>query len=656
MSVVLVLGGSDGTKHQAILDRLHQGGLETKTVAGDKDTFVVATAPASLLLALRKEESREVSRDGSRDAEATPADAVRLIHGFITKAKYRRGLGIKVCGNLTKANGPLKDEQLHWLGGESIVKDIVVLHDEAFNKKWVTAWEHKWILATSDITEIQKHMGEQVAFYFAFLQFYLQALIPLAAFGFLAHFVLPSYSYTYAIVLSLWGIAFIAAWKRREVALAMLWGSTSTDSDRPEFIPDRLEIDPQTSEPIPYYPFWKRWVVHAGYTAPMVLFFGTAVSLVSVLILVAEVFTAQVYEGPNKGLVKMLPILIYVLCLPLLQAVYMALSSYITNLENSQSVDSHNASLTRKAFIITSLLTQLSLFLTGIVFIPVSDLLVPYLAPQLTHYGVADHIVGLNATETRNLLSPSSLQEKVISFSIVNQIITQVIQVVIPAVLAWWNLRSLRAIEQKEKLAKEEKDNKESSPLTPRVTLETVQLSADETLKLDIEKALALPVYNMYEDYAELANQFGLVILFSSSWSLVAAFCVLFNFLNMRTHAFKVCRSVRRPIPHRTATLTPWTSILSGLSTLGTLTTTLLTLLYHNWDATSPASHQSLPHAIAFGVVLVAAEHAHFFVSWIAEAAVWIVWGDLEALAGQRRAWEVGVLGRVVGKAKAKEE
>ncbi|KAJ3011945.1 UNVERIFIED_CONTAM: hypothetical protein HDU68_001447 [Siphonaria sp. JEL0065] len=666
-SVVVVLKGTDLTAHETVAKRLASSGLEvhplslgdlndSTTKDKDKKAALIVSAPAPLLTTLKQ---RQEAHEGAAHVGAlTEADQLRLVHGFVTTARYFHGAGILVSEDLHRANAPIKNEDLFWVGGSDVVEAVLVLHDKDFEKNWLSSWSDKWVLDTKDISQIREHMGEQVGFYFAFIQFYLQALAPLAIFGIFAYLVLPAYSYTYTVVLSLWGVAFIVGWKRQQTYLADLWGSTASDrvdTERPEFIPERLDIDPDTSEPIPFYPFWKRWIIHAFYTVPIIITFGTAVTIVSFVIVLAEIFTAEVYNGPDKWLVKLLPIVIYVLCLPLLQALYMKLSQWITNLENSQSVDSHEASLSRKSFIITCLLTQLSLFLTGIVYIPISDLLQPYVNPVLEQYGVAHHVVGLNATETRNLLSPDSLQSKVISFSITNQIVNQVIQVLVPTVLAWWSTRAIQKVEEQE-IAEEKKEAAEEAAANDTTTnppkavkLHAISaaltevdsiLPAEEQTRLAIEKAISLPAFDQYDLYADLANQFALLMMFSASWPLVPLFCFLNNFLDLRTHAFKLCRTVRRPVPHRTNSIKPWTSIFSSFSVLGTLTTVLLTLLYKNWDTETPAHLQSFPKLATYFIILVVVEHLQFLTSWIVGVGMSVVWGDLKVLGERKRSFE----------------
>ncbi|ORY37240.1 hypothetical protein BCR33DRAFT_721596 [Rhizoclosmatium globosum] len=643
--LVFILHGSDTSAQAEVCARLEGGGFTLQTVtlddvsSKDPEVAVVATASAALVTHLF---SKQLRIEASADRVPTEADALRIALDFASSAVFFGGLGVLVGANRERANKCL-DDKWKWVGGDGVVKEVVVLDNHDFENTWMHSWDDKWILDTKDLTVVQQHMGERVAFYFAFLNFYLQALVPLSAIGFVVYFLFPDYSYTYAFILSVWSIFFIAGWKRQEF-----------DRDRPQFVPDRVDVDPITGEPVPFFPFYKRWFVHAAYTMPMILIFTIAVFLISMVILTAEIFTTQVYTGPNKMLVSLIPVIIYVLSLPLLQLLYTQLSKYITDLENSQSVNDNDASYARKTFIITCLLTQLSLLLTGVLYIPLSDLLVPYVNPYLETYGVADHIVGLNATQTRNLLSPFSLQEKVLTYSITNQIVNQAVAVLLPAVLAWWSTRAVSAAEKKELLENQREEAEKihqaaetHDETTPLIPLDQVVLTEQEQLKIDIERAISLPVYEMFDEYNELANQYSLLVMFSVAWPMCALFCALNNFADLRTHAFKVCKTVRRPLPIRSNSIAPWTDIFQLFTVIGTVTTTLLCLLYHNWNPTVLASQQTLPHISYYFIVLVIVEHAQFIVQWLVEIGMDVTWGDLKALAEKRRKAERALLGGV---------
>lgn len=76
------------------------------------------------------------------------------------------------------------------------------------------------------VDEIRNYFGEQVALYFSWLGVYTQALIALSFFGIVTMAFQPAQSeggvnanpltLAYSVLLSLWSVAFLSAWKRRE--------------------------------------------------------------------------------------------------------------------------------------------------------------------------------------------------------------------------------------------------------------------------------------------------------------------------------------------------------------------------------------------------------------------------------------------------------
>ncbi|KAI8619658.1 calcium-activated chloride channel-domain-containing protein [Chytriomyces sp. MP71] len=627
--VVLILGHKDSDKGDSnsdasirkVVSSLVRGGLDVVAVPLEKGRVAVRiTAPDALLVSLRRDEE---AHEGARFVvEATVADRVRMLHNYITTSKYNHGCGVLVGGNLARANKHLS-EPYKWVGGEC-VQDCLILHDESFQKKWIDNWANSAFVSFNSLTQVQQHMGESVGFYFHFSHFYLRFLVPLAIVGLICFLFFPAYSHFYALALPLWGIVFTVAWRRQEISLAETWGAvgaSKTDRDRPEFVPDSLIKDDMTGEEVPYYPFWKRWIVHAFLTVPVILLFSSAVVAISTLILTTEVYTATVYEGPYKQFAFVAPILIYVLSLPLISTLYFLLADFITNLENSPSRDQHMASLARKSFIMTLSLIQLPLLLSGLIFIPLSDLILP----SLNQAGVKVDIT----EEARNLMSPASLQEKVISFAITAQLANQALQVALPPVIAY--AKSLVFPKPAPALVIPTQSSKQAQ----------VQAWASE-----IERNAALPIFNIYDRYAEIANQFALLLMFSSAWPLVGLCCLVNIFLELRATAWTICRDVRRPVPHRTESIAPWGEIFGVLGLAGTMITTLLRALYANWDLALPASHQTLPKVPLYLATVLIAEHAHVLVKYLVNLGMSVVWGDVEAL-GERRRRFVRLSGKV---------
>ncbi|KAI9334553.1 calcium-activated chloride channel-domain-containing protein [Obelidium mucronatum] len=553
-TAVLVCRGASEEQTVALVARLCGRGLD-----------VSLKKKIALLVSARRDAQLRIaawlSGNNNNNNASSNSDAavLRRLVRFVTAPRPAGGCGVAV--------GAAGD----------CVGELLVVGDADWPQLWLNALANKLLLDRADLSMIQRHLGDSVAFYFAFLNYFVLALVPISALGVVCHLFLPQYSSLYAFAVSLWSIVFMVSWKRQEYLLADAWSCTDASihaKKRSEFVPDRNIRDPLTGEIRFFFSPWKRWIVHFALTFPH--HFG------------------------------------------------------ITRLDNAEYADDHTASLTRKSFILTFLLTHLSLLLVGAVYIPLSDKILPFLsALGIPH-------LDLSLETQANLLSPASLQERVAYFCLTGQVVNQVVEVVIPAVTSWWSKRSIQ--KQITKNAAVQKSNNENSEHKngwekSNEDIETIE----QKLQKRINHALSLPVYSLYDDFAELANQFALISMFSVSWPLAPLCFLINNFIELRTDAFKICTSVRRPIPHQASNIGPWNSIFSFLSLFGTLSTTLLTSLYQNWDTKTPASIQTIPNLSFYLLLLIASEHIHILASRAIEAGFNALFQPIQEQSEQSR-------------------
>lgn len=95
-----------------------------------------------------------------------------------------------------------------------------------------------------------------------------------------------------------------------------------------------------------------------------------------------------------------------------------------------------------------------------------------------------------------------------------------------------------------------------------------------------IRNEAELPEYSLFVDFAEMVTQFGYVVLWSVIWPLAPVWAFVNNFVELRSDAFKLCATSRRPVPVRTDTIGPWLDALGFLIWLGTLTNSSLIYLF----------------------------------------------------------------------------
>jgi hypothetical protein len=138
---------------------------------------------------------------------------------------------------------------------------------------------------------VQDYYGEQVTYYFAWLQHCAIHLLFLAFFGVIItlfqmstdDFDHPLRPY-FSIVVMLWTFVVLVNWRKRSNYLAYKWGSMDhkeQETTRPEFHGEYV-IDPITSEWEIKYPKWKRWVKYS-ISVPITVFF-TALAVMLILL------------------------------------------------------------------------------------------------------------------------------------------------------------------------------------------------------------------------------------------------------------------------------------------------------------------------------------------------------------------------------------
>jgi anoctamin-10 len=91
------------------------------------------------------------------------------------------------------------------------------------------------------------------------------------------------------------------------------------------------------------------------------------------------------------------------------------------------------------------------------------------------------------------------------------------------------------------------------------------------TIPSRVEKESHMPAYvasigdgaydGTFDDFLELALQFGVVTMFAGAFPLVGLFALINNLMEIRTDSFKLTCTMRRPTPHAVASIGAWLNI-----------------------------------------------------------------------------------------------
>ncbi|OJJ50716.1 hypothetical protein ASPZODRAFT_148155 [Penicilliopsis zonata CBS 506.65] len=555
-------------KLETLLRTLAKTGLQTQVRQGDESTLLVFVRATDQSLRRAVYQSRV--RDwlyGVRNSEPDPtgdnevlseAERLRVIHHMLILPRDEGGAGI------TPDHGEWKD-----------VVALFPLHDEAVNKKWIKEWSQKTFLSPEDLDQIRNKFGEDVGFYFAFLQSYFRFLVFPALFGFACWMLLGSYSVIYTAINCLWGIVFIEYWKRSEVDLGYRWqtrGVSAVRMTRREFRPESQVRDEHTGELCGVFPASKR-IYRQLLQIPFALVAAVGLGIIIATCFAIEIFISEVYNGPLKTYLVFIPTILLSSLVPTMSAVLLTVATRLNEYENYETQDAYHTALTQKIFVINFITSYLPICLTAFVYVPYADRIVPYL--DVFRLTVRPFVSKEHASAARADFSidPARLRNQVIYFTVTAQIVGFAMETIVPYVKQHL-LREYKAYRKNN----QSNGNGDSSEKTVAYDdpAEEVQFLTRVRNEAD------LPAYEVTDDFREMCIQFGYLALFSPTWPLVPVSFLINNWVELRSDFFKICIECRRPVPQRCDTIGPWLDSLGFLAWVGSLSSAALVHLFRN--------------------------------------------------------------------------
>lgn len=493
---------------------------------------------------------------------------------------------------------------------------------------------------------IEEYFGEQVTFYFAWLQHCAVHLLFLSIFGLIMsicqlstdNFDHPLRPF-YAITVMLWTFIVLVNWRKRSNYLAYKWGSIEhkeQETTRPEFHGEYI-IDPITKEWEIKYPKWKRWLKYL-ISIPISLGF-TGLALVLILLVHAnrDQQISRYFEQKNNT----------------------SGDSYTYTFEKDFEVSWKNVG--QEAIVTDSDLNREILLDPTYWFIMVAlpavlGLCIPLLNLILTRISVM-----LNNFENYRTESEyrTHLIIKVFSFRIVSQLGTvyyyafistgsqEAIEngiirmgtsvMVYTTVAHWWNIflqvyffmlvRNTRRRLYQRKLRKELKNielleeehvaNHRSDAEAREIRLINKRMLLDQAQD-DLWFEIMNPPHDSFPEYITAVIQFAFVACFSIVLP-ITPLLVLFNYLiSMRFDAYKLCRGRRRPLAKRTGGIGVWEHLLHIVAVIGVLTNCWLVASTNSafaWLADEVGTTAKF-------VIIVAWEHSMLLIKYMMTATI----------------------------------
>ncbi|MCL7036085.1 hypothetical protein MKW94_024605 [Papaver nudicaule] len=481
-----------------------------------------------------------------------------LIYGIVNKTDS--DVALRFC-----------NKEFCWKRGESllkrletegVVKHVFPLHDEIRRKQLLRTWALNWLDFTwQPIDEIYSYFGTKVATYFAFLGMYTRWIIFPAGFGLTLQlidfgpwqlFMLP----IFFIFLITWAVLFFQFWKRKNSALLFRWQS-SVGADQGGKIPDTERISAPSHEELIKKPTVdktkeKEALRRAEWFGHLLRFRNDAMVIMSIICLQLpfELAYAHLYEVMESDILKFGLTAIYLFAIQYLTRLGGKVSVRLIKYENNGSSESRADSLVYKVF--------------GLYFMQ-------------SYIGVFYH-----ALLHRNF---KTLRQVLIQRLIVSQVFENLLENSIPYLK--YSYKKYRAVrlaswpsicyDLPNPFHKKKHENGFStgrSQVISRVEKEYLKPAYSASIGEELEDGL-------FDDFLELALQFGMIMMFACAFPLAFSFAALNNITEIRTDALKLLVMLKRPVPRNAATIGAWLNIFQFLIVMSICTNcVLLVCLY----------------------------------------------------------------------------
>lgn len=563
LDFVFAISGGDSleTNLNTLAETLQKKGLNVQARPGNNSTTLVfAKLSGSTYSEIVEKDLVKSFELGVTAKDDAPADRPRLVYSYLTHSTESDGVGItpgkgewKFVESITPVSGYLSD-----------VKLFARTKDELF----------KPVLVTSSIF---KTYGPEVALYFEFLKFFIGNLVFLSIFGVIATLRGKYYSLTFSFVNLTWGVLFLLLWNRRERYLVNFWGVQNAhkiDVHDAEL----TSVNKESRETPTYKDREKReglkFVKQLSF-APIAI--GFIVVLVSYQLgcFVLEIFLSEIYDGPGKMFLTLLPTVLISVFVPVLTLVYNIVVDKFLAWESHDNYISRYNSFVIKTFVLNFLTGYVPLLITAFIYLPFAHLVEPLL-PNI------QQTIAQNISENRYVykyltkvkaqhefkINQGRLNAQFFYFVVTNQVIQLVLKYVLPLVLA----HAMKFVNTKI-LGKE-----------PQEVPEERDDPSEKEWLANVRNTVQLPEHDVNDDYRGLALQFGYLIMFGPVWPLAALVSLIFNVITFKLDTLKLSsgKYFRPPVPKRVDSINPWNHAFFLLTWFGSVISPIVTSFYRH--------------------------------------------------------------------------
>ncbi|KAK6462342.1 calcium-activated chloride channel-domain-containing protein [Scheffersomyces coipomensis] len=547
---------------------------------------------------------------GVTNKENSKSEKLRIIyHYLITPVKFG-GVGI------TPNKG-------NWSFVHSIIPVSESFHDTTLKQDVETHITNtsKNLLSTNLIKE---KFGVQISLYFEFVKFYIFALSILSVLGFTSYLKSGGkiYSLTYAFINLIWGILFITFWNRKQQYLVNFWGVQNSHLIE-EFNSKLSQVNEKFEQSSSFkhkdnddaYRYLKQLTF-----IPIAVLFTVLLVSFQLFCFVIEIFLTDVYDGPGKSLLTLIPTILLSVFVPVLTIVYNLVGDFLINWEDHDNIYSQNQSILIKTFVLNFLTSYMPLLITSFVYLPFAHLIKPHLLDIKASIG---NTIGENRFYYKYLtqlkkqedfkINQDRLNAQFYYFIVTNSIIQLILKYGLPLILQFV-FKLIKDFLNKPKAGEESSKEKKL----------VIEDNETEGPWLDnVRKSIELPEYNVNDDFRSIIIQYGYLIMFGPVWTLAPIVALIFNVITFNLDLIKLStgKYFRPPIPTRVDSIHPWNYALFLLTWFGSIVSPIVTVFYRHGVAPPKTLGQlafdkasvNVSSTVELLFVLLASEHLFLF-------------------------------------------
>ena len=403
------------------------------------------------------------------------------------------------------------------------------LHDmvelRALEAQWLTFFDMPW---NQPVDQIKDYFGEKIGLYFKWLGMYTSWLVVAAVlgFGFWINVAVDqndpntkSVPY-FAGLMAMWSVVFLEHWKRTEKNTALKWGMIGFEENevtRPQFEGERI-LSPVNGKPVLYYPREKR--ARQEFVSSAVIY----AFILVVIAVIASIFALRIAIHATKAtlagveLSSVVASVLLALQIQVLNGYFSDVAIKLTNKENHRTDTEYEDALIAKTFSFQFVNSYASLFYIAFIkpFIP-----------------SIDPCTDLNCL--------GELQTTLGTIFLMRVTIGNVTELGVPLMQTFLANRQ-RAKAQEQRAHQSSTIDPRNTPysedgmnLNETVSREQLEAMEAKSELSEVETAFMQPCYDVmlgtFEDYAEMAIQFGYTTMFVAAFPLATVLSMVNNYV-----------------------------------------------------------------------------------------------------------------------------